>query len=210
MESPPPPEPDANADDVKPAAATAVKKKIVKRGTRPEVAPSVQFNCFGFGNMNDDINTPAALFAILHARFAFAFDPFPSSANRPPNFDGFTDEWRSPAFCNPPYSCIEHALDKALAEMRSARRVRSVFLIPFRPNNKYWTRLVWPNACELWSFEGRMCFEGYAKASPMPMSLVVLDPDRPGLGAPGVLSRVTYVREGAYAWWQAVHAGEMG
>lgn len=186
--------------------AVPVKKKIIKRGTRPEVAPSVQFNCFGYGNMNDEINTPADLFAILQARFAFAFDPFPNSANRPPAFDGFTDEWRSPAFCNPPYSSIEHALDKALAEMRSVRRVRSVFLIPMRGNNKYWTRLVWPNACALWFFEGRMRFEGYTKASPMPMALVVLDPDRPGIGAPGVRNSITYVKDGAYAWQELTAA----
>ncbi len=177
-----------------------VQKKIVKRGTPAEAAPSVKFNRYGFGNINDDINTPGDLFDILNRRFAFAFDPFPCRANRPADFDGFVAEWRSPAFCNPPYSCIENAIEKALAELASPRRVLSVFLIPMRGNNKYWTRLVWPNACAIWFFEGRMRFEGYENASPMPMSLVVFDPDRRATTADNVVLRNTYTKSGIYAW----------
>lgn len=180
--------------------ATNIKGHIIKRGTKPEVEPSVKFNRFGFGNMNDDINTPSELFAILHDRFHFAFDPFPSKVNRPATFDGFAAEWRSPAYCNPPYSCIPAALEKALAEMRSERRVCSVFLIPMRGNNVYWSQMVWPYACAIWFFQGRMRFEGYEKPSPMPMALVVFDPDKPATTAEGVhLSN--HKRESAgYIW----------
>lgn len=182
------------------ASKTEIQKKIVKRGTRSDVSPSVKFNRYGFGNINDDINTPGDLFDILNRRFAFTFDPFPCRANRPADFDGFVAEWKSPAFCNPPYSCIENAIEKALAEMTSERRVLSVFLIPMRGNNKYWTRLVWPRACAIWFFEGRMRFEGYTNASPMPMSLVVFDPSKCATTADGVTLRNTFVKSGIYAW----------
>lgn len=177
-----------------------IKAKIIKRGTKAEVEPSVKFNRFGFGNMNDDINTPSELFDILQARFHFAFDPFPNHANRPAGFDGFTNDWKSPAYCNPPYSCIDAALTKALSEMRSERRVTSVFLIPMRGNNVYWSRLVWPNACAIWFFQGRMRFEGYDKPSPMPMSLVVFDPDRPATTAKDVKLRNQKVECNGYVW----------
>lgn len=101
------------------------------------------------------------------------FDPCPLN----PTFDGLNVPWHERNYVNPPYNNIEPWLRKAVQEMTENNR-KSVFLIPFRPHTGYWEDLVLTHACEVSLFKQQIKFKGYRQALPLPLALVVFDPQR--------------------------------
>lgn len=96
-------------------------------------------NKFHAGNGDDGKHywlTPPALYASLHARFNFTFDPCPFP--KPDDFDGLTCDWGESNYVNPPFGSIMHDgkkkgmtawARKALAEHAKGKRVVMVYPI---------------------------------------------------------------------------------
>lgn len=96
-------------------------------------------NKFHVGNGADGKHywlTPPDLFADLHAKYTFDFDPCPHP--RPDDFDGLTCEWGSSSYVNPPFGSIVHDgkkkgptawARKAIAESKKGKRVVLVYPI---------------------------------------------------------------------------------
>jgi hypothetical protein len=99
-------------------------------------------NKFHIGNGDDGKHywlTPPDLYAELHERYAFTFDPCPFPV--PPGFDGLTCEWGSSNYVNPPFGSIIHQgkkkgptawVRKAIAERRAGKRVVLVYPVDMR------------------------------------------------------------------------------
>jgi hypothetical protein len=92
---------------------------------------------------------------------------------------------------NPPFGEITKWLEKAITELHKGKK--SVFLITFRPNTKYWSQWVFPFASEIRVLEGNLKFQGYSKAFPVPIVLVVFDP--------AVKSHWKYTKKTNYSYW---------
>ncbi len=100
-------------------------------------------NKFHVGNGDDGKHywlTPPALYASLHARFQFDFDPCPYP--KPDDFDGLTCDWGISSYVNPPFGSILHQgpgdkkpkkkgptawARKAIEEQRKGKRVVLVY-----------------------------------------------------------------------------------
>lgn len=123
----------------------------------------------GFGDKgHDDVYTPRPLFDWLNKKYHFDFDPCPAR----PSFDGLRVEWGSSNYVNPPYSCIDKWLKKAVTELKKGKRV--AMLIPFRPHRKYWWDWVYPHADEVLVPYNGVVFEGYKTPPPFPVALVLM------------------------------------
>lgn len=78
--------------------------------------------------------TPPALYASLHAEFAFDYDPCPHPL--PDGYDGLTAAWGASSYVNPPFGSIVHQgrkkgptawVRKAIAEHQQGKRVVLVY-----------------------------------------------------------------------------------
>lgn len=99
--------------------------------------PAIAANKFHAGNGDDQKHywlTPPGLYADLHTRYSFTFDPCPYP--RPEGFDGLTCEWGASNYVNPPFGSIMHEgkkkgmtawVRKALAEHAKGKRVVMVY-----------------------------------------------------------------------------------
>lgn len=113
--------------------------------------------------------TPDWLYAALQQRYGqFDFDPCPHE----PDFDGLVVPWRCLNYVNPPYKEIPRWLDKALVERERGRA--SVFLIPFRPQRKYFVEKILPNATEIRLLRRLVRFKGFEKPLPVFLCAVLL------------------------------------
>lgn len=131
----------------------------------------------GVGSHNDNVETPDDFYAVLNEEFQFDHDPCPLNPN--PTVDGLKTSWGKRNFVNPPYSQIEKWFVKAVEEM-TAHKNLSVFLVPARPQTKYWQKYVWTQASELRFLVGGLKFKGYKQKLPIPLCLIIYDPVRPG------------------------------
>ena len=96
-------------------------------------------NKFHVGNGDDGKHywlTPPELYANLHARFGFTFDPCPYP--KPIEFDGLTQPWGKSNYVNPPFGSIIHEgkkkgptawARKAIAESKQGKKVVLVYPI---------------------------------------------------------------------------------
>lgn len=125
----------------------------------------------GFGKENDIVETPKDLLEIINKEFNFNFDPCPLN----PTFDGLEVEWKERNFVNPPYSKIPQFLDKGFKEFQNNKL--SVFLITARTATKYWFDYIYPFATEIRFLRNTVAFEGYKTNFPIPLALVIFDPD---------------------------------
>jgi len=121
-----------------------------------------------FSSAKQDWRTPADLYKSLDEEFHFTFDPCPPS----PKFGehGLKIPWRSPAFCNPPYSEIDRWVRKAHAEWKNGATV--VLLIPSRTDTRWWHDCCM-EATEIRFIRGRLKFGGSQNNAPFPSVLVI-------------------------------------
>lgn len=129
---------------------------------------------------NDDVATPAPLYAALDAELGpFDHDPCPLFG-RARGLDSLAPgaEWGLCNYVNPPYSRVRPWIEKAI-QLRDRRGARTVMLVPCCPNRKYWKELVLPQASEIRVLTNNVQFEGYSRALPMLLSVLVFDPAVP-------------------------------
>ena len=86
---------------------------------------------------------------------------------------GLEIEWSGNVFLNPPYSKTALWVDKAIAEKKTGRTGKTVFLIPNRTETRYFRRLVDENA-SVYFFTGRLAFGDGTGKAPFGSVLIVL------------------------------------
>jgi site-specific DNA-methyltransferase (adenine-specific) len=121
-----------------------------------------------FTSARGDWKTPAALYRVLDAEFAFDFDPCPSE----PAFDGLAVPWGNRNYVNPPYGRkIGGWIDKAISEAALGKTV--VLLVPSRTDTQWWHKLM-RAAKEIRYIVGRLHFDDSNKKAPFPSAIIVL------------------------------------
>lgn len=128
---------------------------------------------FGFGKVNDDVETPPDLLKPLNAEFNFDFDPCP--IRRAEGFDGLVADWGKRNYVNPPFSNIMPWVEKATKELQKGNL--SVVLIPCRPSTKYWHEFIFPYAKEIRFFRRGIKFKGYKSTLNIPICVAIFDPE---------------------------------
>lgn len=145
-------------------------EEVVEKPVTVGLTPSKKSKLTIGSKTNDHVETPPDLYAFLDLLFHFNFDPCPFRAD----FNGLKKEWGSSNFINPPYSNIQPWLKKGVQEMEKGNT--SVFLVPARTNSKYWYKLAFKYASEIWCMKSKIKFKGYTKGSPVPIAVVVYRP----------------------------------
>ena len=122
--------------------------------------------------------TPLALYAALHAEFAFNLDPAATVKNaKCPRFytkqdDGLSKSWKGErVWLNPPYGrgIIEAWVEKAATGECEV----AVLLLPARTDTKWFQTWVLPFVHDLRFIRGRVRFVGAPSSSPFPSVIVV-------------------------------------
>lgn len=115
---------------------------------------------------NDDWQTPDWLMS----HFKGHFDPCPSN----PTFDGLKVDWKSPTYCNPPYSNPEPWIRKAIEEAKKG--VDVVMLLRADPSTR-WYRLLMEADVNVYIafFNRRIRFKGANGSPNFPVMLVFLE-----------------------------------
>ena len=122
-----------------------------------------------FGKKNDLVYTPKPFYDELDKEFGFDFDPCPID----PQFDGLKAEWGKCNFVNPPYSSIPKWIEKGIKECKKGKKC--VFLVPIRPNSKYWANNVYKNVTSI-RYISPIVFQGYDTPLRIPLCLLIFDP----------------------------------
>jgi hypothetical protein len=120
--------------------------------------------------------TPDWLWELLEATFGPVWDPCPHN----PTFDGLTVSWnecarkesKRQAYVNPEFKQIGRWVSKAIAEL-NASKFPSIFLIPFRPQTKYFREQILPHATEIRILSKLIAFKGFDKPFPQRLCIVV-------------------------------------
>lgn len=145
-----------------------------------------------FSKASDEWQTPADLFAALHAEFDFLCDMAATKQNALlPRYWGPDHEridrrnslvFRWPARCwlNPPYSQVRAFVAKAAEEAKRGSLV--VCLVPARTDTRWWHEHVWDRVShkprrgvQVRFLKGRLTFVGAAAGAPFPSVVVVFD-----------------------------------
>ncbi len=122
-----------------------------------------------FSSAHDEWSTPQDVYDKLNAEFRFADDACPLAGDS----NGLMREWRSPCFCNPPYSSISVWCEKAALEAAAGKTV--VLLIPSRTDTRWWHRFVM-QASEIRFIKGRLKFGNAKNSAPFPSCIAVFRP----------------------------------
>ena len=96
------------------------------------------------------------------------FDPCPMNHD----FDGLCIPWKAKTFVNPPYSCIDKWVDKALTELSNGNVI--VMLLPARTDTQWFKKLFLNGHCRITFVEGRLKLNDLNSA-PFPSMFVTLD-----------------------------------
>jgi hypothetical protein len=100
-------------------------------------------------------STPKDFYKKLDDEFHFTLDPCPPN----PTFDGLAITWNGSVFCNPPHAHTRKWLLKGLEEIKLNNADFVVYLIPVRPETKYFQELVFGQADEIRFVRGKLRFE---------------------------------------------------
>lgn len=119
-----------------------------------------------FKSLSDEWHTPTSVYDALNAEFGFVDDPCLMGGV----WDGLYRDWKSPVFCNPPYSRIRQWVEKAYSEAQLGKTV--VMLIPSRTDTRWWHDYVM-RANEIRFIRGRLRFGGARHNAPFPSCVVV-------------------------------------
>lgn len=122
-----------------------------------------------FKSQSDEWRTPKSVYDALNTEFQFVYDPCPMDDQC--LWDSLYLPWKTPAFCNPPYSDIAKWVEKAFQE--SARGL-VVMLIPSRTDTRWWHDYVM-HAKEIRFIKGRLKFGDAKTGAPFPSAVVVFD-----------------------------------
>lgn len=131
-----------------------------------------------YSSESGEWETPPALYAALHAEFAFNLDPAATAANaKCPRFytkqdDGLSKNWEGErVFLNPPYG--RRIIEAWVKKAATGRCEVAVLLIHARTDTKWFQNWVLPCAHELRLVKGRVRFVGAPSSSPFPSVIVV-------------------------------------
>jgi hypothetical protein len=130
--------------------------------------------CGFFNKANTSIQTPKDLYDALNEEYNFDFDPCP--LDEEPKWDGLKIAWKKSNFINPPFNNIKPWVEKAVDEA-VLNGNKSVMLIPFRPDTICFTENVFRWATNIYLFSKRIAFEKFKSPLPIPMSIVVFEPN---------------------------------
>jgi hypothetical protein len=139
--------------------------------------PKYNIARISMGKKADDNATPQALLNELDDEFHFDYDPCPLYGKE--WMDGLKEEWGYCNFVNPPYSEIILWLQKGIEQMEQGKM--SVFLITARTSAQYWRDYVYPYASEIRFVKRGLKFGNHTGPCPMPIAIVIFDPDRPSI-----------------------------
>jgi phage N-6-adenine-methyltransferase len=113
---------------------------------------------------HDEWLTPADLFAVLHAEFAFDLDASAQAHHAKcaafitPEQDGLVTPWVGRnIWCNPPYSLIAEFVYRGWQQCQG-QRATVVLLIPAYTDPAYWWDCIVPHADEIRFLKGRVSF----------------------------------------------------
>lgn len=95
--------------------------------------------------------TPRYFYDLLHAEFAFDFDPCPLGGDKDGRSTLFCSWAGKRVFCNPPYG---GEIPKFLARAHEAEV--AVFLVPARTDTRWFHEIVLPTAREIRFIRGRL------------------------------------------------------
>ena len=141
-----------------------------------------------FSSATDEWPTPEDFFALLDVEFEFDIDLCAADENALcSSFYTKADDalkkdwWRdgTKGFCNPPYGRCAGGIGAFLAKGREAATngMTAVFLIPARPDTKWWHQHVM-QADEVRLIAGRLKFGDGSGNAPFPSCIVVYRPAR--------------------------------
>lgn len=122
-----------------------------------------------------DWRTPHALLEALREEFGELFDPcrepFGSAGLI---HDALCEDWRFPAFVNPPYGRAIGMWMQKVAE--EGRKGIVIALVPARTDTSWWHESVMGEAAEVRLIRGRLHFDGHENGAPFPSALIVYRP----------------------------------
>jgi len=120
-----------------------------------------------FSHKSNEWSTPQETYTALDAEFHFADDACPLAGEA----NGLMREWRSPCYCNPPYSEIGRWMEKAWLESQAGKTV--VLLVPSRTDTRWFHKFCLRG--EIRFIKGRLKFGGHKNAAPFPSMVVVFN-----------------------------------
>ena len=131
-----------------------------------------------YSSESGEWETPPALYAALHAEFAFNLDPAATVASAKcsrfytKQDNGLSKSWKGErVWCNPPYGrgIIEAWVEKAATGECEV----AVLLLPARTDTKWFQTWVLPVVHDLRFIRSRVRFVGAPSSSPFPSVVVV-------------------------------------
>ena len=132
----------------------------------------IRFNTKIHGTRDsDNYCTPKAFYRKLDYEFGFDLDPCPFKSE----IDGLLLEWNGNIYVNPPYSNIEPFLLKGIAELKTGKADKCIYLIPVRSDVKYWHNIIMKYASEIRFIKGRLHFNESKSPAPIPCVLIIFD-----------------------------------
>lgn len=163
------------SEDFLSSISTVPSSSIPKRGRPPGKKLKTLTSLIGAkliaAERDQFAGTPEGVYNELNAEFSFNFDPCPADAT----FDGLEAEWGTSTFVNPPFNVCKKWLKKAVSERKKGKLV--VMLLPSRTGTKWFHKYVLNQKdCEIRFIRGYLTFQGYTKAAPFPLMIVVLKP----------------------------------
>lgn len=140
-----------------------------------------------FRSENDEYETPADLFDMLHMVFRFTVDPCASiQSHMLPRYwtikdDGLEQSWTGETlYINPPYSNCSGWVEKAATTYEDGHS-QSVLLIPARTDTSYWQDHIFPKATAIIYLRGRLKFISRVKLDYLAVERFVLAAKKRGV-----------------------------
>ena len=117
--------------------------------------------------------TPDGMFDMFECLFGYKKEEWFDVCPPLPSVDGLNAQWKSPAFCNPPFKDMRLWFDKAVHEQR-IHGVFTLMLLPFRTAARYMHHHVLQKRAvsRVVVLTSRVRFKTYKKDFPLPIVLI--------------------------------------
>lgn len=129
---------------------------------------------------SDEWETPQAFFDLLNKEFHFTLDAAASDENHKCdkyytiNTNGLIHSWKGETvWINPPYGRQYPNWVKKAYQESEDNEVKSVLLIPARPDSRIWHDYIFPRAYEIRFIRGRLQFSNYNNSAKYPSAVIV-------------------------------------
>lgn len=170
-----------NAPDGPPALTSAggvgVRRHVLRPRAAPARLPPPPVPAAANVVKSEHLETPAALYAALHAVFRFTHDPAPlgygAPGSRVANGLDPAVPWGAVNFVHPPHADPRPWLERAVRPESGV----CVVLMPFRGHTGYWQQLVDPHTRGFYFVRGGIAFEGHRDRYPLTMTLLLFNYD---------------------------------